>query len=98
MRYVDIALDQFFTEAKKQDWFDNTIFIITADHGLNIFKDYINDHKNAHIPFLIYNSNQKPFATDKILSQIDILPTILDLIFGFAPANNNISTILGLLF
>ena len=42
MRYVDFALGKFIEEAKKQDWFENTIFIITADHGLNIFKDKIN--------------------------------------------------------
>ena len=57
MRYVDFALGEFIDKAKNQDWFDNTIFNITADHGLNIFKYKINDPRNGHIPFLIYNSN-----------------------------------------
>ena len=80
MRYVDFALGKFIEEAKKQDWFENTIFIITADHGLNIFKDKINDPRNGHIPFVIYNSKLESLTIDKLVSHIDILPTILDLI------------------
>ena len=80
MRYVDFALGQFMNKAKDQDWFENTIFIITADHGLNIFKDKINDPRNGHIPFLIYNSKFEHLTIDKLVSHIDILPTILDLI------------------
>ena len=80
MRYVDFALGEFIDKAKNQDWFDNTIFIITADHGLNIFKYKINDPRNGHIPFLIYNSNLEPLTIDKLVSHVDILPTILDLI------------------
>ena len=56
MRYVDLVLERFFNEAKKKNWFNNTIFIITADHGLNIYKEHINDARNGLIPFLIYNN------------------------------------------
>ena len=80
MRYVDFALGNFIEEAKKQEWFDNTIFIITADHGLNIFKDKIHDPRNGHIPFIIYNNKLESLTIDKLVSHIDILPTILDLI------------------
>ena len=81
MRYVDFALGNFFEQAKEHtDWFENTIFIITADHGLNIFKDKINDPRNGHIPFIIYNSQLESMEIDKLVSHIDILPTILDLI------------------
>ena len=72
--------DDIINQAKKQDWFENTIFIITADHGLNIFKDKINDPRNGHIPFVIYNSKLESLTIDKLVSHIDILPTILDLI------------------
>ena len=78
--YVDNSLEVFFENAKRQDWFDDTIFIITADHGLNVYKEHINDPRNGRIPFIIYNSNLKPNQIDKIVSQIDILPTLLDLI------------------
>ena len=54
--------------------------IITADHGLNIFKEKMNDPRNGHIPFIIYNSNFEPITIDKLVSHVDMLPTILDLI------------------
>ena len=80
MTYVDKALENLFKNAKTKKWFDNTIFIITADHGVNIYKNHINDPRNARIPFLIYNSNLIGEERGKIVSQIDILPTLLDLI------------------
>ena len=81
MKYVDSALGNFFKNAKRNnDWFDNTIFIITADHGLNISKDKINDPINGHIPLLIYNTGLSEKVNKKFISHVDILPTILDLI------------------
>ena len=80
MKYVDNALKDFFNNAQNKDWFDDTIFIITADHGLSIYKEHINDPRNARIPFIIYNSRLEPKEMEKIVSQIDILPTLLDLI------------------
>ena len=80
MKYVDNALQDFFNNAQNKDWFDDTIFIITADHGLSIYKEHINDPRNARIPFIIYNSRLEPKEMEKIVSQIDILPTLLDLI------------------
>ena len=80
MTYVDKALENLFKNAKTKKWFDNTVFIITADHGVNIYKNHINDPRNARIPFLIYNSNLIDEEREKIVSQVDILPTLLDLI------------------
>jgi len=34
--YTDYALKQFFNTAKKQPWYNNTIFIITADNGFRV--------------------------------------------------------------
>ena len=79
MKYVDNTLKDFFNTAQNKDWFDDTIFIITADHGLNIYKEHINDPRNARIPFIIYNSKLAAKEIKKIVSQIDILPTLLDL-------------------
>ena len=92
MKYVDFALGKFFNQAKQySDWFKNTIFIITADHGLNIYKDKINHPKNGHIPFLIYNSRLIDYLeNDKLVSHIDILPTILDLIGHYDEYDQNL--------
>ena len=90
MRYVDFALGDFIDKARNKDWFENTIFIITADHGLNIFKDKINDPRNGHIPLVIYNSNLEPKTIEKFVSHIDILPTILDLIGEYDQYDENL--------
>jgi len=80
MAYNDIVLSEFFDEAKNHDWYDNTIFIITADHGLNIHRNIPNHPLNGHIPFIIYSPMiNSPRKSDKIVSQIDILPTLLNL-------------------
>ena len=81
MAYDDIVLSEFFEDAKTHDWYDNTIFIITADHGLNIHRDIPNHPLNGHIPLIIYSPLiNSPITSNKIVSQIDILPTLLDLI------------------
>jgi len=85
MIYVDMVLEKFFNEIEDKDWFENTIFIITADHGLNIYKNHINDSRNGIVPFLIYNKNLSVYPKDvleitKTVSHLDILPTFLDLI------------------
>ena len=92
MRYVDFILGKFFNQAKQHpNWFENTIFIITADHGLNIYKDKINHPRNGHIPFLIYNSGLIDYLEyDKMVSHIDILPTILDLIGHYDNYDQNL--------
>ena len=81
MIYVDMMLKQFFNQIEGKDWFENTVFIITADHGLNIYKSYANDARNGLIPFLIYNKNLDSHPEiAKTVSHIDIIPTFLDLI------------------
>lgn len=80
--YTDYALKRFFTEAKKEPWFDNTIFVLVADHCNQIFYDEFHKPINRYaVPILIYQPNSKYIGVDKDLAQqIDIYPTILDMI------------------
>lgn len=77
--YTDKALESFFKEAAKSPWFDNTLFVITADHT-SYSKDAYFYSQSGHyeIPLLIYNSKIKPEVIDKSVSQCDIIPTISD--------------------
>ena len=80
--YTDFAFKKFFESAKKQPWFKNTIFIITADHCNQTYYPFYNQIVNrSAVPILIYkpNSNLKGVNTD-FAQQIDIYPTILDMI------------------
>jgi phosphoglycerol transferase MdoB-like AlkP superfamily enzyme len=79
VRYSDFSLSKFFGYASAQKWFDNTIFIITADHTL--FNSRINFTSTYHIPLLMYSPRFiKPGIYDKIASQVDILPSLLDML------------------
>jgi phosphoglycerol transferase MdoB-like AlkP superfamily enzyme len=80
--YTDYAFRKFFESASKQPWFNNTIFIITSDHCNQTYYPFYNQIVNrSAVPILIYkpNSNLKGVNTD-FAQQIDIYPTILDMI------------------
>ena len=79
--YTDYALGQFLAEASKQPWFDNTIFLITADHcASSAGRTEIPLHK-YHIPALIFAPGfVVPQQIEGIVSQIDLMPTLLSLL------------------
>lgn len=84
LEYTDLALRSFFELAKSQDWYNNTTFIITADHGNRDFNDtpYGTDFIRNRVPFLIYTpdgSLEPKVYDDRMLSQLDIPATIMAL-------------------
>jgi phosphoglycerol transferase MdoB-like AlkP superfamily enzyme len=81
--YTDFAFKQFFEAAKKEPWFENTIFIITADHTNQIYytEQYSNPINRYAVPILIYSPNQAYVGVStELAQQIDIYPTILDMV------------------
>lgn len=80
--YTDYALKKFFDEASKQDWFKDTIFIITGDHTqMSPSVNYSTTFGRYMVPLLIYHPTQTLTAnTDKVVQHTDILPTVLDYI------------------
>jgi len=80
--YSDNALRQFFNEAKKQSWFKNTIFVLTGDHtNTSAYPEY-RQALNLHaVPVLFYKpDNSLQGEKDRLAQQIDIYPTLIDLI------------------
>jgi phosphoglycerol transferase MdoB-like AlkP superfamily enzyme len=80
--YTDYSFKKFFEAAKKEPWFKNTIFIITADHCNQPYYAYYNQIVNRFaVPILIYKPDNSLQGVNKELAQqIDIYPTILDMI------------------
>jgi phosphoglycerol transferase MdoB-like AlkP superfamily enzyme len=76
-------LRKFFEKASKEPWFQNTVFIITADHTYKGDRpEYKNELGNYRIPLMIYAPEiqlPKP-DEEQIVQHIDILPTVLDLV------------------
>jgi len=77
--YSDFALKEFFKEASKKPWFDNTVFVLTADHtNEKIHKEYQNAYGQFSIPIIFYRHNSELTGMrNRIAQQIDIMPTIL---------------------
>lgn len=83
IQYSDLALKKFFEAAEKQPWFENTIFILMADHtGRTYTEEFNNEIGYYKIPTIVYSPKIKlPAAdTNQMVSQIDILPSIQDLL------------------
>ena len=80
IRYVDNALRLFFQTAKQQPWYDNTIFVLTADHtNLSARAEYATDLGVFSVPIIIFDPSGhiKPERRHCIAQQIDIMPTVL---------------------
>lgn len=85
-RFMDHSLGLFMEAARKEDYFDNTIFVFYGDHGL----PHRAEHRppgeqqlslgSFHVPLLIYAPKRlEPRVIDEIAAQVDVLPTIVGL-------------------
>lgn len=78
--YTDHALKKFFETASKEPWFDNTLFVITADHtNSNERPEYETECGTFAIPIVFYHhgSTLKGLRRDVVAQQTDIMPTVL---------------------
>ena len=81
VRYADFALGEFLRHAKSHAWFDNTIFVVAADHGARVYGAEQIPLKTYEIPLLIYSPGHiAPRRVDSLMTQIDIAPTVLGLL------------------
>ena len=84
IRYTDMALGELFRSASRQPWFKNTIFVLTSDHtNLSDHDYYQTDLGGFCSPIIIYEpgiTDLQPAVQDKIVQQIDILPTVLGML------------------
>lgn len=83
IQYTDFALKKYFETAKKQDWFKNTIFVITGDHTNKIYYDEYKKVMNTFaVPLIFYSPNpiyQLKGKSDELAQQMDIYPTLAEL-------------------
>ncbi|MFK5915742.1 MAG: LTA synthase family protein [Woeseiaceae bacterium] len=81
VKYTDYALQHLISEAKKHDWYDNTVFVVVADHCASSAGKVELDVDKYHIPLFIFSPQSIPsIEVDKLASQIDIAPTLLSLL------------------
>lgn len=87
-RYTDFCYQQFVEAAKKEKYFDNTIFVFVGDHGIryNGTLDYFPKSWTEqgltceHVPLLFYAPKLlQPKRVHDVCSQVDILPSVASL-------------------
>lgn len=80
--YSDMALQKFFDKAKTKNWYNNTLFVITADHtNESHHSAYKTDLGLFEVPVIFYapgDTTITPAYHENIIAQqIDIMPTVL---------------------
>src|SRR5699024_5861167 len=79
VRYADFALGQFFAKARQSHYWDNTLFLIVADHDARVSGKNQIPVRHFHIPAVILGGGIRPRRDDRIISQIDLPVTLLSL-------------------
>ncbi|WBV55363.1 sulfatase-like hydrolase/transferase [Chryseobacterium daecheongense] len=81
VKYTDYSLRKFFEMAKKQDWYKNTVFVIVADHCASSAGSTELPMDKYRIPAMVFSEDFiQPVKFDKLMSQIDLMPTVLGLL------------------
>lgn len=81
VKYADYAIGRFLAEARKRPWFNDTVFVVVADHCADSAAKLALPIKKYEIPLFIYAPALiKPQKVDRMMSQIDIAPTLLGLL------------------
>ena len=78
--YTDYALREFFAYAEQQDWYENTLFVLTADHTNQVsLPEYATAKGIFEVPIAFYSPrwNQGNLQLQGAVSQTDIMPSVL---------------------
>lgn len=102
--YSDDAVRRFFEKASKQSWYNNTLFVITADHATAADDpEFVTDLGHYKVPVIFFAPSMPQLSgvdSTRIVSQIDIMPTVLGILgydkpyiaFGQDVLNSDVAT------
>jgi phosphoglycerol transferase MdoB-like AlkP superfamily enzyme len=78
VKYTDYAIHEFIEQAKTKPWFNDTVFVMVADHCAGSARKIELPVDKYHIPLFIYSPKHVPAVRNDIVSsQIDVAPTVL---------------------
>src|SRR5262249_37788898 len=81
VKYTDYAIGRFLERARGRPWFKDTVFVITADQGATARGTSEIPVDKYLIPLFVYAPAQvAPRRVDRLMSQIDLAPTLLGLL------------------
>lgn len=81
VKYSDYAIGKFIRDAKSKPWFDDTLFVVVADHCASVAGKTKLPVANFHIPLIFYApALLKPGNYTPMMSQIDLAPTLVEVL------------------
>ena len=81
VKYTDWAIGRFIDDARHTQWFRDTLFVIIADHCASAAGKTRIPVDHYHIPMIFYApALVAPGTYERVVSQIDVPPTLLDLL------------------
>ncbi|MHB8174348.1 MAG: sulfatase [Nitrospirota bacterium] len=92
IRYVDTVIGELFEELKREGIYEESAIIVTADHGealgendVYFFHGLTVTPEQSRVPLIVKPSagSYKPMPSERPVSTVDIMPTVLDWI-GFS--------------
>ena len=88
-QYADWSIWHFLARAKKEKWFDHTLFVFLGDHGVSFGHTYQMPLSFHHVPCIFYCPKYiKPQTNASLAGQVDVFPTIMGML-GFAYDNHS---------
>lgn len=85
IRYIDTQLSSFFDALEDRDLLEDSLVILTADHG-DAFGEhgYYNHPRQlhselVHVPFMMSHPSLSSKTVDTTISTLDIVPTLLEI-------------------
>ncbi|MFQ2149920.1 LTA synthase family protein [Aeromonas jandaei] len=78
-KYADYAIGEFFKKARNSEYWKDTLFLVIADHDSRVSGASLVPIPRFHIPGVIVGEGIAPKKDPRIVSQIDMAPTLLSL-------------------
>jgi len=81
INYTDFSLRKFFNTASHMSWYENTMFVISADHTSSSTEPFfLTQYGNYCIPIFYFTPGDSSIKgrSGIITEQVDIMPSILD--------------------
>jgi len=79
IKYTDYAIGKLLDLARQAPYFERTVFLIVADHDARVFGADLVPVKRFHVPGVILGAGIPKRQETRVVSQIDLAPTLLSL-------------------
>ena len=83
LSYSDYSIRRFFETAQTQDWYNNTLFVITGDHTAELADDVFKSEQNIYrVPIIFFDPSGRlgVHRSNRLSQHADIFPSVLDLL------------------